>query len=299
MFIARTALVEIAKRFLKQPYRMVGDKWVMTNCPFSKYTHADGDDKRYSFGMSTDGGFNCFTCGLKGSILDLSVLLARYTHVPQFALEEFISENIFRSLDGTNDKEDAGSEAITFLDDEILCYFDYAPEVLSLTREDILKWNIRYDAHRNALFFPIYVDGKLHCIKVRLVDKKVFWVIGKMRIKATGNWYGDWFEPRKWLFLVEGERDAIFLSRYTTAWASLGAPSLKQIERIAQLGRGIKVVLFFDNDKSGLEMRDKVFRRLGASVHLYYVKDYCGCKDPAEVVEQGKLKAVLKSLSKF
>ncbi len=291
-------LKTLATEFLGQKAKVVGDKWVMTNCPFAPWLHPDGDDKKYSFGMSITGGFHCFTCGMKGSIYDLPVLLARYTHIPQFALEDFIKENFYPARECALDVV----PQVECLDEQILCYYPYANEgILHLTKADIIKWNIRFDHHRGLLLFPIYLYGKLHCIKVRSVDKKVFWVIGNMRLKQTGNWYGDWFKPRRWLFLVEGERDAIFLSRYTTAWASLGEPTKRQFEYIVAYWYQAKpnVCLFFDNDDVGRRMTEKAIRCLGSNLPLWMITDYCGCKDPAEIIEKGLLKEALKSISKI
>lgn len=293
----RERIKEMIKRFLKQKYRETGEKWVMTNCPLAPYTHADGDDRKYSFGISTDGGFNCFTCGIKGPLSELPRLLAKYTHTPMFALEDFIREHLFEPDEITNQ-----DEPTTFLDARILDLYPFLPDgVLNLSRKDIKKWNVRFDEATQQALFPIYVDGKLNAIKVRGIKDKFFYTIGKLCIKKTGNWYGEQFKPKKFLALVEGERDAILLSRYITSWASLGAPTNAQLHYIRNFAtaESIKLILFFDNDEAGEKMKQKAIKILGATCELYFISDYCGCKDPAELVEKRLIKKALYSIKKI
>ena len=96
---------------------------------------------------------------------------------------------------------------------------------------------------------------------------------------------------------MEGERDAILLSRYLTAWASLGSPTNKQIDSLASLK--VKLLFFFDNDKPGEEIKRKIIRKLSGVLPLYEVTDYCGCKDPAELVEKKKVRKALRSIKKI
>ena len=291
--MTRERIIELITKYLKQKdYRVISTGWVMTHCPFAQWTHVDGDDKRFSFGISVRGGFNCFTCGKKGSLFDFPKMLSKFTHEPYFEMEEFIKEYIWEE-----DICDSTSLEITYLQDEILDLYPYAPEVLSLKKKDIKKWNIRFDEATQSLLFPVYLNGKLNGIKVRNLRNKAFYTIGNIVIKKLGGWYGDWFMPRKWLALVEGERDAILLSRYLTAWASMGSPTVKQLETIMSLP--FKILLFFDNDESGRNMEKKAIKYLGGIVPLYKPTDYFGCKDPAEIVEKRLLKKVLKTIKKI
>jgi len=272
----------------------VSEKWIMTNCPFARWTHPDGDDRRFSFGISTDNGFNCFTCGLKGHILSLPRLLARYSHIPWFDLEDYIRENL-----SENDFTDDESE-ITYLHDDILKLYEDLPEgYLNLSKKDIKKWQVKYDRFSDIAIFPIFLNGKINALKMRGISKKFFYVEGKLAIKKTGNWYGDWLlRNPKFIFLVEGERDAILLSRYVPAIASLGIPTKAQFEYIQKNFYSIPVILFFDNDKAGVEMKRKAIRYL-AGMDLFEVSDYCGCKDPAEIIEKNLIRQALQSIKKL
>ena len=240
---------ELITRFLKRAYKEVGDDWVMCSCPFANWTHVGKDDTRYSFGISTSGGYNCFTCGKHGSILKLPHEIAKYWHISPIPMEEFISDNIGQPTN--NDSE----IKLSYIPSEVIEAYPYAPAVLSLMPEDIAKWNIRFDEANSCLFFPVYHNSKIVAIKVRKLPK-IFYFLGSNSVfKRAGIWYGEQFNPTETIFLVEGERDAILLGRYATAWASLGEPTTAQLSTIRKLNR--KVVLFFDNDDAGLRIRKK------------------------------------------
>ena len=274
----------LIQRYLKnKDCKPTNTGWVMCSCPFAPWTHAGGTDVHYSFGISVANGFNCFACGQKGSLYFLPQALARYTKSFDFDMDEFIREKASIRESGYS-----GIETVIYLSDDVIEMFPYAEEVLSLTKEDIRRWNIRYDSMANALLFPIYHNHKLHSIKVRNLKSKVFWTIGQMRLKQLGNWYGEHiFEDAfKWLVLVEGERDAILLGRYIPTWASLGNPTKVQLNRLASL-RGVKLLLAYDNDKAGEEMTNKTVSTIGGAVPLYRPQEWFLCKDPAEIVEKG------------
>jgi DNA primase len=58
-------------------------------------------------------------------------------------------------------------------------------------------------------------------------------------------------------------------------------------------------ILFFDNDKAGKEVRTKVHKKCRLFNPIYTVVNYCGCKDPAEIVEKGRLRLALSSIRKM
>jgi len=281
---------ELISLFLKRPSKETGEGWVMCSCPFATWTHTGGDDSRYSFGISTSGGYNCFTCGKHGSILSLPKEIARYWHINPLPMEEFIKEHIGNYTETTSEIR------LTEIPAEVIEVYPYAPSILHLTPQDVIKWNIRYDESNSCLFFPVYHEGKIIAIKVRKLPKVFYFLGSNTNFKRAGIWYGEQFKKTDAIFLVEGERDAILLGRYVTVWASLGEPTTAQLSTIRKLNR--KVVLFFDNDETGKRIRQKAKRQLLNFLPLYYVSNYCGCKDPAEIVEKGKIKQALKSIKK-
>jgi 5S rRNA maturation endonuclease (ribonuclease M5) len=205
-------------------------------------------------------------------------------------MEKFIKEHI------GGYKETTPEIRLTEIPAEVIEVYPYAPSILHLTPQDIIKWNIRYDASNSCLFFPVYHNDKIIAIKVRRLPKVFYFLGSNTNFKRAGIWYGEQFKKTDAIFLVEGERDAILLSRYVTVWASFGEPTTAQLSAIRKLNR--KVVLFFDNDEAGKRIRQKAKKQLLNFLPLYYVSDYCGCKDPAEIVEKGKIKKALKSIKK-
>lgn len=71
-------------------------EWVTATCPFSPYTHSKGADRNASFGISVshDGssGYNCFSCGERGSLTMLPFKLSQFDGINRPELEEFIRE---------------------------------------------------------------------------------------------------------------------------------------------------------------------------------------------------------------
>lgn len=301
-------IVDFVKVFFKQDYRIVSGAWVMTNCPFSLRTHLDGDDKRYSFGIHINNGFNCFTCGQKGHVLKIPYLLRRYDLIDEevfYEMKEFL-EVAVKVRSGSVDRYLQSKEILKKeceVSEEELRLFPYLDveskfnKILGFTVNDILKWEIRWDVYRNVVMFPIRDrEGRLVGIKYRGMRKdgsRFFYSVGIRK----NVWYGEHLlsDDRK-LFLVEGERDAIFLKRYVkNVVASLGTFS---IEQLRMLPKKKWVILFWDADKQGRELLKKFVRYCVSEVEaerVYAVVDYERWgKDPQEVVAKGCLLEVLK-----
>lgn len=276
--MTRKAIKELIKKYLHQnKLKEISSGWIMTSCPFAKWLHIDGDDKKFSFGISVNNGFNCFTCGMKGRIVDLPKKLSKFTHTVPYDMEEFIKNNI--EFEDTFVCE----KTYTTYNQEILNNFEQANECLSLTKQDIDKWRIK--KHSGSILFPVFdKDSNLVAIKARMIESKAFYFLLNGDMKHYGVWYGQHFKPSKCLALVEGERDAILLGRFITSWACLGTPTKAQIDAIKEVG--VKsIILFFDNDNAGQRMFKEMARELSGLFKLYKVKDYFSCKDPAEIVE--------------
>jgi hypothetical protein len=75
---------------------------LMSNCPFEKWLHSDGQDSKPSFGISIYGGhrYNCFACSMKGiGIYSLLKKLTRFNPNVKPILDEFSANesDIFRN----------------------------------------------------------------------------------------------------------------------------------------------------------------------------------------------------------
>lgn len=303
----------IVEFFKTKPY-VVGNRWVMTNCPFSAATHADRDDKKFSFGISVQNGYHCFTCGEKGSIKNLPLALWKYLKYPRFFemsifIDEYLKSESFRRLgnnfyiyDVAAEEEKKEHTDITnnlSVFNDMPMFPDYVKEfkTMKFIQQDVEKWNIRYNFLDNSVLFPIYnTNNQLVNVKARKYkdNKKFFyfWCKGQ-----KDEWYGIHLlsNKSKYLFLVEGERDAILLSRYVeNVVASMGMPSIEMIKRIPS---NKSVVLFFDNDLAGSKISKKVIKH-SILPTLYVIEDY-GFKDPAEVVENNSVEEVIKKIKKI
>lgn len=289
--MTREKIKEMIVLYFKTPYREISTGWVMTNCPFAEYTHLDGDDKRFSFGISVKNGYHCFTCGEKGHLLELPKALARYSHFFNYSLQSFI-EDWYEEEDYFSDAVEVDIFTYNF---DFIKKLPFAKDLFHLSVEDCRKWNIRYDQVRRLVYFPYYDYEKKNIIslKARAIDKKLFFYIAS----GIKTFYGGWRKPVKYLFIVEGERDTIFVSKYHTAWGTSGYPTRQMIDKLRDLRK--KVILFLDNDETGRNIKRKLIYSLSGIVKLYEVRNYAGCKDPAEMYEKGLLEEAFKSIKKI
>jgi DNA primase len=77
--------------------------------------------------------------------------------------------------------------------------------------------------------------------------------------------------------------------------ASISKEQLKTLEGI----RGNPIVLFFDDDDAGHRATQTVIKHLkGVVPNIYRVKNYAGCKDPAEMCDKKVLRHAFEELDK-
>lgn len=292
----RDDIAYLISHYLGTSPRKVGDFWVMTNCPFAPKTHAGKDDRRLSFGISVSNVYHCFTCGAKGHLSNFPIMLSMTGIIPpsvSIDMTFFISEKTKEQRIGGNlyNKKEDKKESLPDL--EMFREFPLANNDqlshLFLTEIDAQKWEIRYNPLENSLLFPVFdTKNTLVDVKVRksVNGKRVFYSWGA----SKNTWYGSHFPLKgKYLFLVEGERDAILLHRYVdNVWASLGTPSIAMINSLPDM----QIIMFFDNDAGGDTIRKKVLKHLNVS-HLLSIENY-GYKDPAEIIEKGDIKEAIK-----
>lgn len=297
-----SSAIQVLRMLNCRRIRKAGEN-VMGTCPFERYRHYGGRDNKPSFGIKLGyrSIFNCFGCGISGKVKDLPKLLATYTYDYDVVLEHFIKANE-PCPDYQPDISDIDIDYVNL--DNVIASADVPDEIptLRLSKSDIERWNIRYNPSENVVMFPVYdKNKKLLAVKCRTVlGKNFFYHKGSANTKKLGVWYGmdKVGKLNGKIVLCEGERDAILLSRYgITAWACQGFPSDDQIKTIKKLIKPI--VLFFDNDKAGNEIKDKIIDECKFFNDIYAVTDYSGLKDPAEIVEFGKLNEALSSIQKI
>ena len=77
--------------------------------------------------------------------------------------------------------------------------------------------------------------------------------------------------------------------------ASISKEQLKTLEGI----RHNPIVLFFDNDAAGETATNKVIKHLkGVVPNIYRVKNFAGCKDPAEMCDKKVIAEAFKELER-
>lgn len=151
---------------------------VMTQCPF----HADGLEKKPSFGISDSGECHCFACGWSSKYFDqfISELFGYfdggeygrswvYTHLNDSSMNRSIQLNF-------GSKKQAVSKSI--ISEEILDSYRYIHPYMyqrHLTDEIIDEFDIGYDRERRCITFPIKdLEGDVIYVATRSVNSKFF-----------------------------------------------------------------------------------------------------------------------------
>ncbi|MEM1672143.1 MAG: toprim domain-containing protein [Archaeoglobaceae archaeon] len=278
----RAKIKELIKTFFGSPYREISTGWVMTNCPFAPYTHPDGDDRKFSFGISVKNGFNCFTCGQKGSLYQLPRILARFTKRYNYELEEFISLWADEEDDGVVTSDYSYSE----VDFSFLNQLPYANGEKFIARSLAEKWGVKVDYQRRFMYFPyMTLDRGIVNVKVRSLDEKRFYYL----VPQAKIWYGEHtlvnYDGK--LIIVEGERDAILVSGITRhpVLATSGFPTLDMIKALRPYFKG-SIYLWFDNDRAGMKILKFMVGELVDCKRVYCFNwEGLSFKDPAEMIE--------------
>ena len=302
-------IVELFKILKIGPGKQTG-MWMMSRCPFAKWLHTDSVDKHPSFGVSIGDSskYNCFGCGRSGNLLLLPTALEYISGKKNEAVREHIGKNEMAS----EPKVKGSNNCLLPIPDWALKRFSKLKGASGIyTKETILAWDIRFDSYEYRMIFPVYTpSNEVVGIRGRFLGDSD--AVAKYRTygelnqsgdaKRSGLWYGMQFPvvKNKWMFLVEGERDALLLRQVgaSNVWGSMGAVLTDtQINTVKKLKNPI--CLFFDNDNEGHRAAKKVKDELKDTHTIYEVKDYCGMKDPAEAVEKRKIRSILKSILKF
>lgn len=291
----------------------IRNNWIMCSCIFSA-DHPKGTDNKPSFGISISNPsyYHCFTCNKKGLLYEIQPLLRYYNLDKNGSAYEIIRNK--ESFDFKLIEQEVPKVT------GIVPYYQYEKyprpkkSYLNIPVELYERWDIREDSE--YVFIPIF-DRFSRLVEVKIRRKDGGNICGSKCCLASDNFYPDlqringssakssgiWFgsnlinQELNYLILVEGERDAILLSQFfDNVIASMGATITKpQLSFLSQFD--FKFILFFDNDRAGKEATSKVIKGLPYK-KLYYVSEYFGFKDPAEVIENKYLEEVVKSIKK-
>ncbi len=282
------------------------DDWIMCSCPFAEWTHEKKKDTNPSFGISIGNSvFNCFSCGVKGSMGIFPNMLSYYAKENFNFLFEYITDEILYVFEKKIQQEIMPAIPTEFIEKnfEILSF-----EWKHITPEMSLKYSIFYDKWRDLIVFPITDrKGVIKALTGRgRTDKKIMYNYKKelplnRAYKKGGAWYGlNFLNNNNKLYLVEGQRDMLFLHNYGVGnvLASLGVNlTQNQLRTIKTIPNITEIVLFFDNDKAGERAKRQVINEFKGLYKLYEIADYRGCKDPAELVETNTIKEALQTVT--
>lgn len=280
------------------------EEYIMFNCPFSEKLHPKGTDRKPSFGLNfVENVFNCFTCGKKGKVDILPFLL-----IELYGESEAYSQMI----DVINNNRviefkipDKNVDKIKPLPFKILQEFEPLDETIKFITPAMAEEHLIFkNSLTTKLFFAI-LDGNKNLVSIlarRIDSGDRYYVthIKNMQLpdnkpKKAGVWYGMYDNNiSKPLVLVEGERDRVLLRKYyDNVWAALGSQITEQMLQTLSKVSNRHIILFFDNDLAGHKAKKEVSKYLRNTHCLRTIRNYKGCKDPAEACEKGIIKDVL------
>ena len=278
--------------------------WIKASCPFAKWTHERGVDRRPSFGINTNNGvFNCLACGIKGHIRHLPRIWKKITGVNDPTLKAMLSANEFIPRLYCN----IAPKKPKYIND--IPFPLYKGNMFS--KRTIHVFSLRYDPSERRLVIPIrYYNNRVVALKGRYLGKdkeieenmkyRYYKELGGTMPHSLGIWFGYHrpIDPNKPLVLVEGERDqlALFDAGVANVWASGGAEISNAQLSVLRKCEAKTMVLFLDNDQGGERATERILEKLKGFIKFYRVSNYLGCKDPAEAVERGILKQVLATM---
>lgn len=298
------------------------DNWVAASCPFAPVKHSKGSDSSPSFGVSVhpnkESHYNCFSCHSHGPLSYLPTALANHFSADYSKAREHIMQHEIFGLPDYEGKDEEEYE------------IDYAPAIDEVAREKFSRaqswtysdrgitaktakaFGFMYDDYEERLVIPIRDSQKrLVGLRGRYLGKEK----GLVRYRAYtelsssgsdpkrfGVWFGDDrpLNREKILTIVEGEMDLILLWQtglVSNIRASMGSQLTRlQLRKLAD--HNMPVLLFLDNDKAGESAMRIIIDKLKGFVPIYKVRNYLGMKDPAEIVQSGKIKESLKIVDK-
>ncbi len=265
---------------------------IQCTCPF----HANGQERRPSFGVSKDTGIgHCFTCNI---VVDLPELISyclghddRGAYGWSWLRRKYITidlENVPNIQFETEKKEDVPE----YVSEEELDRYRYTHPYWAkrgITDENIIElFDLGFDRETNCITFPVRdIHGHTLFVARRSVSTKFFQypsgvkkpLYGLYELKVAFD--NDSFEE---LWICESMIDCLLLwefGYYAVALNGLGNQlQMKQLNDLPCK----TLILATDNDKAGLEARQRIKRsvrgKLIKEVHFPDdVKDIGECTD--------------------
>lgn len=286
-------------------------EWVSTHCPLAPWTHANGTDKKISFGIKvnqySESVFNCYACKSKGTVSHLLKRLESYTGEDYRSLIEEVEDNEYLGgsipeWDRRNSYDSVQKGIGEPLSEDYLDIYDPAEGHWYLQDRGIddetsriLRLCVDPDNKGvERILFPVFSpDGGFYGytgratvpdVEPRIRDyfglPKRHLLLGAERIDTSKH---------DFVILVEGLFDyARFVSYGFPVVAALHSGLTPEQSRILK-DFSLPVYVFYDNDDAGRQGRKAVAHSLRNHVPVMKVRYPLGVKDPDELTKEEAL----------
>jgi twinkle protein len=273
-------------------------------CPF----HAE---KTPSFTINpVMNKYKCFGCGKSGDGITFIMETLNLNYID--ALKWIAKKNNIEIEEvGQRKTIVKPTERVEKLSKEFIDYFETKRGIsnntlLRFNVTETFEWMPKAKAEVKAICFNYYRDEKLINIKFRAANKDF-----KMAKDAELIFYNlDAIKNETEIYITEGEVDCMSLHEagiYNVISVPNGGSvsvtqKLEYLDNCFQyFNNSTKIILFTDNDATGIKLRDELARRLG--FHKSYLVQYPdGCKDANDIlVKHGKdaLVSIAKSATLY
>lgn len=260
-------------------------------CPFH-------NEKTPSFSVSPVlNKYKCFGCGKSG---DGITFLMEQNNLPYIEALKWVAErnNIEIEEVGTKKQIVKPLPRLEKISAEFIDYFEGKRKIsnntlLRFNITETFEWMPKAKAEVKAICFNYYKDEKLVNIKFRGANKDF-----KLSKDAELIFYNiDSLKNETEIYITEGEIDAMSLYEagifnvisVPNGGAVSANQKLEYLDNCYEYFNSVrKIVLFTDNDKTGLKLREELARRLGFD-KCYIIEYPDGCKDANDIlVKHGK-----------
>jgi len=284
----RASTFEVVSDFLK--LKKTGVNYVGI-CPFH-------DEKTGSFTVNpVKNIYKCFGCGKSGDGITFLMEHQRMTYID--ALKWIADKNNIEVEETGNKKTILKPvERLEKLSKETIAYFEDNRKISNMTLlrfkiTESLEWMPKAKAEIKTICFNYYRNDQLINIKFRGKNKDF-----KMSKDAELIFYNlDSIKDQTEVYITEGEVDAMSLHE-AGIFNVISVPnggSVSANQKLEYLdncyeyfANKTKIILFVDNDATGIKLRDELARRLG--YEKSFIIDFPdGCKDANDIlVKHGK-----------
>lgn len=163
-----------------------------------------------------------------------------------------------------------------------------------------VRYRLRHDVANNRLVFPWYSEDSIVGATGRAMDDNPAKIIAYGNFMKGHHFYipDGVIDPDKPLYLVEGELDALALAHLNYNVAAVGQGKFTRHHlRILENVPVKFLVLCFDNDDHGIDLRKEVYVACSASISNIHDTTLAPRKDPADFFQHrhyGGLKSRLE-----